>query len=43
MDGGIWGYREASGLVPGAQLVGYKVKATDGAIGKIDKHANRHM
>lgn len=39
MDAGIWGYREAAGYAPGAQLIGYKVKATDGTIGKIDKHS----
>jgi hypothetical protein len=32
-----WNYREDSGLGDGAQLVGYRVEATDGHIGKIDE------
>lgn len=39
MDAGIRGYRETAGYAPGAQLVGYKVEASDGSIGKIDKHS----
>lgn len=39
MGEGIWGFPESAGLVPGAQLIGYHVEATDGAIGKIDKHS----
>jgi hypothetical protein len=38
MDAEIWVYRETAGYVPGAQLVGYKVEASDGSVGKIDKH-----
>ncbi|MFD7445483.1 PRC-barrel domain containing protein [Streptomyces sp. NPDC059909] len=39
MGTGIWGFPEDAGLAPGAQLVGYKVEATDGSVGKIDKHS----
>ncbi|CAM5302656.1 hypothetical protein SAVIM338S_00470 [Streptomyces avidinii] len=35
----IWGYQENTGYRLGIDLVGYKVEATDGAIGKIDKHS----
>ncbi|MEU6881074.1 PRC-barrel domain containing protein [Streptomyces sp. NPDC046712] len=38
MGADIWGYPETSGHVPGARLIGYGVEATDGSIGKIDKH-----
>ncbi|MFF3324896.1 PRC-barrel domain containing protein [Streptomyces sp. NPDC002889] len=38
MGADIWGYPETAQFVPGAQLVGYQVEATDGAIGKVDKH-----
>jgi hypothetical protein len=34
-----WSYREDAG-VTGANLVGYKVEATDGGIGKVDKASN---
>lgn len=34
----IWGYAETSGHVPGTALIGYKVEATDGSIGKVDEH-----
>nr|MDT0521830.1 PRC-barrel domain-containing protein [Streptomyces sp. DSM 41633] len=36
----IWGYHPTSGHQPGLELVGYKVEATDGSIGKIDKHSD---
>lgn len=39
MDAGIRGYPGSAGHMPGAELVGYKVKASDGSIGKIDKHS----
>ncbi|MFC9582184.1 PRC-barrel domain-containing protein [Streptomyces yangpuensis] len=35
----IWGYHEGSGHHSGIDLVGYKVEATDGHIGKVDKHS----
>lgn len=38
MGAEIWVYRETAGYVPGAQLTGYKVEASDGTVGKIDKH-----
>ncbi|GAA3064252.1 PRC-barrel domain-containing protein (plasmid) [Streptomyces goshikiensis] len=36
----VWGYRETSGHLAGADLTGYKVEATDGSIGKVDKHSD---
>ncbi|MFE5797756.1 PRC-barrel domain containing protein [Streptomyces sp. NPDC056503] len=38
MGTGIWGYAESSGHVPGDTLIGYAVEATDGGIGKVDRH-----
>lgn len=38
MAGDMWGYPETAQYVPGAQLVGYAVEASDGSIGKVDKH-----
>ncbi|UQW99688.1 PRC-barrel domain-containing protein [Streptomyces sp. RerS4] len=38
MGTGIWGHAHGTGYVPGIDLVGYKVEATDGSIGKVDKH-----
>ncbi|MEU7072402.1 PRC-barrel domain-containing protein [Streptomyces narbonensis] len=35
----IWGYQPEAGHRPGIDLVGYKVEATDGSIGKIDRHS----
>ncbi|GAA1249411.1 hypothetical protein GCM10009665_45240 [Kitasatospora nipponensis] len=35
----IWAYRTTAGHVPGLDLTGYRVEATDGHIGKIDKHS----
>lgn len=35
----IWGYHRDAGYQKGIDLVGYKVEATDGSIGKIDKHS----
>jgi hypothetical protein len=34
----VWGHRPESGHTAGASLAGYKVDATDGHIGKVDKH-----
>lgn len=39
MSEDIWGYHPASGYEEGVDLIGYKVEATDGHIGKIDKHS----
>ncbi|QIK05013.1 PRC-barrel domain-containing protein [Streptomyces sp. Je 1-4] len=36
----IWGYRPTSGYIAGASLIGYKVEATDGSIGKVDRHSD---
>ncbi|MFF3976017.1 PRC-barrel domain-containing protein [Streptomyces sp. NPDC055808] len=40
MSDSMWGYRETSGRLAGADLTGYKVEATDGSIGKVDKHSD---
>ncbi|MFJ8018571.1 PRC-barrel domain-containing protein [Streptomyces sp. NPDC096339] len=37
---GIWGYRAASGYQTGTSLVGFKVEATDGKMGKVDEHTD---
>ncbi|MBT2470656.1 PRC-barrel domain containing protein [Streptomyces sp. ISL-66] len=34
-----WSYHSASGHLAGADLTGYEVEATDGGIGKVDKHS----
>lgn len=39
MGAPIWEYGDTSGHVPGAELVGFKAEASDGHIGKIDKHS----
>ncbi|UUU44308.1 PRC-barrel domain-containing protein [Streptomyces sp. NBC_00162] len=36
----IWGYRADSGYGTGIDLIGFKVKATDGSIGKVDEHTD---
>ncbi|MET7802043.1 PRC-barrel domain containing protein [Streptomyces decoyicus] len=36
----IWGYQPTTGYTAGASLTGYKVEATDGSIGKVDKHSD---
>ncbi|MFE7515168.1 PRC-barrel domain-containing protein [Streptomyces sp. NPDC057540] len=38
-DTDIWGYAQDVGHQPGADLIGYKVEAVDGPVGKIDKHS----
>ncbi|MCT4353685.1 PRC-barrel domain-containing protein [Streptomyces sp. Je 1-79] len=38
MGADMWGYSESAGHVPGTRLIGFSVEATDGAIGKVDKH-----
>ncbi|MFF3728207.1 PRC-barrel domain containing protein [Streptomyces erythrochromogenes] len=35
----IWVYRPDAGYRAGTDIVGYKVEATDGSIGKISKHS----
>ncbi|MFJ5938917.1 PRC-barrel domain-containing protein [Streptomyces sp. NPDC003444] len=35
-----WSYRSTAGHLAGADLTGYKVEATDGGIGKVDKHSD---
>ena len=40
MSDNIWGYQETSGYSAGGDLAGYKVEATDGHIGKVDKHSD---
>ncbi|CAM5319144.1 hypothetical protein SAVIM338S_00732 [Streptomyces avidinii] len=39
MNGNVWAYRQTSGYRPGMDLTGYKVEATEGSIGKVDKHS----
>ncbi|MEU9305648.1 PRC-barrel domain-containing protein [Streptomyces sp. NPDC048269] len=34
----VWSYRPTSGHLAGTDLTGWKVEATDGTIGKVDKH-----
>ncbi|WP_426361807.1 PRC-barrel domain-containing protein [Streptomyces sp. E-08] len=36
----MWSYRSTSGHLAGTDLTGYKVEATDGSIGKVDKHSD---
>ncbi|MDA5285355.1 PRC-barrel domain-containing protein [Streptomyces sp. NPDC054904] len=40
MTENVWGYRETTGRLTGADLTGYKVEAADGSIGKVDKHSD---
>lgn len=40
MSDGIWGYQPTAGHTAGTDLIGYKVEATDGTIGKVDKHSD---
>ncbi|MFD5721562.1 PRC-barrel domain containing protein [Streptomyces sp. NPDC127036] len=40
MSDNIWGYQPTSGYTAGSDLTGYKVEATDGSIGKVDKHSD---
>ncbi|MFF3216831.1 PRC-barrel domain-containing protein [Streptomyces sp. NPDC002886] len=40
MTENFWGYRETAGRLAGADLTGYKVEASDGSIGKVDKHSD---
>ncbi|WP_405497237.1 PRC-barrel domain containing protein [Streptomyces sp. NBC_00096] len=36
----VWSYKSTAGHLAGADLTGYKVEATDGGIGKVDKHSD---
>ncbi|MEV5783523.1 PRC-barrel domain containing protein, partial [Streptomyces sp. NPDC048448] len=40
MSDNIWGYQPTTGHAAGTDLIGYKVEATDGSIGKVDKHSD---
>ncbi|MFE4254553.1 PRC-barrel domain-containing protein [Streptomyces sp. NPDC056910] len=40
MTENIWSYPAGAGHTQNADLTGYKVEATDGHIGKVDKHSN---
>src|SRR6476469_9885321 len=40
MSDSIWGYQATTGHIAGNDLTGYKVEATDGSIGKVDKHSD---
>ncbi|MFF6980949.1 PRC-barrel domain-containing protein [Streptomyces sp. NPDC008343] len=40
MSADMWGYQPAAGYTAGSSLIGYKVEATDGSIGKVDKHSD---
>lgn len=39
MTDNMWGYPAESGHRTGTDLVGFKVEASDGSIGKVDKHS----
>lgn len=40
MSENLWGYQPTAGHTVGTDLIGYKVEATDGSIGKVDKHSD---
>ncbi|NEA56111.1 PRC-barrel domain containing protein [Streptomyces sp. SID13666] len=40
MTDSMWGYQAASGHQAGTDLTGFKVEATNGSIGKVDKHSD---
>lgn len=40
MSDNLWGYQPSVGHTAGTDLIGYKVEATDGSIGKVDKHSD---
>ncbi|MET7389057.1 PRC-barrel domain-containing protein [Streptomyces sp. NPDC005529] len=40
MSDNIWGYQSTAGYISGTDLTGWHVEATDGGIGKIDKHSD---
>src|SRR4051794_33264189 len=37
----IWGYQSTANYSPGAQLTGFRVEATDGSVGKVDRHSDQ--
>ncbi|MEU9384787.1 PRC-barrel domain containing protein [Streptomyces sp. NPDC048279] len=39
MSDSMWGYQVESGHQAGTDLTGFKVEASDGSIGKVDKHS----
>lgn len=39
MTDNMWGYQAESGHQTGTDLTGFKVEASDGSIGKVDKHS----
>ena len=39
MTDNMWGYPAESGHQTGTDLTGFKVEASDGSIGKVDKHS----
>ncbi|MFD3548687.1 PRC-barrel domain-containing protein [Streptomyces sp. NPDC058655] len=39
MTDNVWAYRQTSGYLRGTDLTGFKVEATEGVIGKVDKHS----
>ncbi|MBV2357285.1 PRC-barrel domain-containing protein [Streptomyces sp. J2-1] len=40
MSDSMWGYQPTTGHTAGTDLTGFKVEATDGSIGKVDKHSD---
>ncbi|MFF3322422.1 PRC-barrel domain containing protein [Streptomyces sp. NPDC002889] len=40
MNESIWSYPTKSGHTAGIELAGFKVEATDGSIGRVDKHSD---
>ncbi|MFE2480730.1 PRC-barrel domain-containing protein [Streptomyces sp. NPDC059389] len=40
MTENVWNYQPTAGHLAGTDLTGYKVEATDGSIGKVDKHSD---
>ncbi|MFF1834611.1 PRC-barrel domain-containing protein [Streptomyces sp. NPDC058231] len=40
MTDSLWGYQPTAGHATGTDLIGFKVEATDGSIGKVDKHSD---
>ncbi|MGW3288760.1 PRC-barrel domain containing protein [Streptomyces sp. NPDC001002] len=40
MNENVWDYRSTADRLASVDLTGYKVEATDGGIGKVDKHSD---
>ncbi|MFQ3563017.1 PRC-barrel domain-containing protein [Streptomyces gramineus] len=40
MSDSLWDYQPTVGFAAGLDLIGYKVEATDGSIGKVDRHSD---